>query len=923
MIPTKNKLFLLDAFALIYRAYFAFAKNPRINSKGLETSAIFGFTNSLLEILRKENPSHIAVVFDTKKPTERHIDFPEYKAHRDAMPEGISIALPYIDKLLNALKIPKLFMDGYEADDVIGTIAKKAEKNGFQVFMMTSDKDFAQLVSENIFMYRPGNKWQPTETWGIKEVLDKFQIKRVDQVIDFLAMMGDAADNIPGISGVGKKTAQKFINDYDSVEGLFANTDQLKGKIKEKVESSKEIGLLSKKLVTIITDVPIDFEFDEMELDFNNLDELTVLFEELEFRNFLNRFSLLAKNNDETLKEEENKPIENEKTNDTQFDLFSNVVPAIKLKTGFNIKSNTKTISTIKDLTNFFEVNSQEDILVFNFIYDKDNTSSLGLSFKENEFVFINLINSSENYTQLLKQIFEDLKITKISYNIKSQIKILDDLGIALVGSIFDINIAHYILHPDMRHNLDVISENYLSLSIESDKELLRKSPNKNTLTYLSSDKLTEVSSQRIQVIQSLYPIFLKELENIKSKDLFLNIEMPLIRVLAKMEGYGISLDTKMLNEYSIELEKVLNSSVEKIYNLAGSEFNISSPKQLGEVLFDQMSLVKKPKKTKSGQYSTSEETLQSLKEEHDIIEHILEYREIKKLLSTYVNALPLLVDNNGKIHTTFNQSVAATGRLSSTNPNIQNIPIRTTRGMKVRESFTASKDCLLLAADYSQIELRIMASLSKDSTMLKAFNEGIDIHTATAAKVFKVNVEDVTRNMRSKAKSVNFGIIYGISAFGLAQNTGMSRKEAKEVIEQYFEEFPGIKIYMDHSINKARENEFVETIFGRRRYLKDINSRNAIMRNAAERNAINAPIQGSAADIIKKAMIDIDTELSKRNLKSKMLLQVHDELIFDMLKTEEFELRAVVNDCMSNVCDISVPLVVDTGVGENWLQAH
>ena len=542
MIPTKNKLFLLDAFALIYRAYFAFAKNPRINSKGLETSAIFGFTNSLLEILRKENPSHIAVVFDTKKPTERHIDFPEYKAHRDAMPEGISIALPYIDKLLNALKIPKLFMDGYEADDVIGTIAKKAEKNGFQVFMMTSDKDFAQLVSENIFMYRPGNEWQPTETWGIKEVLDKFQIKRVDQVIDFLAMMGDAADNIPGISGVGKKTAQKFINDYDSVEGLFANTDQLKGKIKEKVESSKEIGLLSKKLVTIITDVPIDFEFDEMELDFNNLDELTVLFEELEFRNFLNRFSLLAKNNDEILKEEENKPIENEKTNDTQFDLFSNVVPAIKLKTGFNIKSNTKTISTIKDLTNFFEVNSQEDILVFNFIYDKDNTSSLGLSFKENEFVFINLINSSENYTQLLKQIFEDLKITKISYNIKSQIKILDDLGIALVGSIFDINIAHYILHPDMRHNLDVISENYLSLSIESDKELLRKSPNKNTLTYLSSDKLTEVSSQRIQVIQSLYPIFLKELENIKSKDLFLNIEMPLIRVLAKMEGYGISL---------------------------------------------------------------------------------------------------------------------------------------------------------------------------------------------------------------------------------------------------------------------------------------------------------------------------------------------------------------------------------------------
>ena len=923
MISPKKKLFLLDAFALIYRAYFAFAKNPRMNSKGLETSAIFGFTNSLLEILRKERPTHIAVVFDTKKPTERHIEFPAYKAHRDAMPEGISMALPYIDKLLEALKIPKLFMDGYEADDVIGTIAKKAEKNGFQVYMMTSDKDFAQLVSENIFMYRPGNKWQPTETWGIKEVLDKFQIKRVDQVIDFLAMMGDAADNIPGISGVGKKTAQKFINDYDSVEGLLANTDKLKGKIKEKVEASKEIGLLSKKLVTIITDVPLNYDFEKMRLEINNLEKLSILFEELEFRNFLNRFRQLDKNDDVEPKVVD-KIVERPLENENQFDLFSSVSSNEKVNDSSKVKIESRSINSANDLRSFFEINNSEDFLFFNFIYDNDSVIGLGLSFKGREIVFLKITSEIKEFKELLKQVFEDLNITKISYSIKPQIKLLNKLGIALNGSIFDINIAHYILQPDLRHNLDIIAENYLQLSIHNDKDLLSKSSNKKTLTYLSNEKLLEVSSERIHVLKELYPIFLKELENIKSKELFLNIEMPLVRVLAKMESHGICLDTQMLNEYSIDLEKVLNSAINKIYVLANTQFNISSPKQLGEVLFDQMTLVKKPKKTKSGQYSTSEETLLAIKDKHVIIEHILEYREIKKLLSTYVNALPLLVNkDSGKIHTTFNQSVAATGRLSSTNPNIQNIPIRSSRGMKVRESFIASKDCLLLAADYSQIELRIMASLSKDITMLKAFNQGVDIHRATASKVFRVKEEEVTRNMRSQAKSVNFGIIYGISAFGLAQNTGMSRKESKEIIEQYFEEFPGIKKYMDNSINIARENEFVETIFGRRRYLKDINSRNAIMRNASERNAINAPIQGSAADIIKKAMIDIETEMSKRNLKSKMLLQVHDELIFDMLKDEEKDLRKIVNDCMSNACELSVPLVIDIGIGENWLQAH
>ena len=921
----NKKLFLLDAFALIYRAYFAFAKNPRINSKGLDTSAIFGFTNTLIEVIKKQKPSHLAVIFDTKKPTQRHIDYPSYKAHRDAMPEGISEALPYIDRLLEALDIPKIYKDGFEADDVIGTLAKKAEKEGFQVFMMTSDKDFAQLVSENIFMYRPGNKWQPTETWGIKEVLDKFSIKKVSQVIDFLAMMGDAADNIPGISGVGKKTAQKFIAEYGSVEGLFANVDSLKGKIQEKVRASKEIGLLSKQLVTIITDVPVDFDEDKMLLKIENRDTILEFFNELEFRNVIDR---LFKNEETQKISTEDQKVKEEIVINDQIDLFSDPSNQLKTKENQRLEEiNYLVCNSEVDLLDFLTKSFNQNLLVFRTVINdlNSNKNILGISikFSSDQIMYVPLDNKNRlKYIELLRPVFKNQEFTKISYNIKDQIKLLSHNGIYLDGNLFDIAIAHYILHPDLRHNLDLISENYLSISL--DVEIIKKGKNKYTLSDLSIESIASRFNKQTDIINKLYEIFKQELNRDGVMDLFNDIEMPLLQVLSKMELEGINLDVDMLKDYSIELEKVALQTSNIIHELAEADFNISSPKQLGVVLFEKMQLVKKPKKTKSGQYSTSEETLQKLRSEHKIIDYILDYRELKKLLSTYVNALPEIIDPETKrIHTTFNQSVASTGRLSSVRPNLQNIPIRTERGMKIRQAFIPSKDQLLLAADYSQIELRIMASLSKDKSMIDAFNNGLDIHSATAAKVYNVDLKDVDRIMRSNAKSVNFGIIYGISAFGLSQNIGISRGESKKIIDQYFDEFPGVKDYMDSSILKARELEYVETIFGRRRYLKDINSRNAMMRGAAERNAINAPIQGTAADIIKIAMIKIDEELSKNKMKSKMILQVHDELIFDMHVDEEQELRIIVAESMSKACSLEVPLIVDIGVGIHWLEAH
>jgi len=923
-MQNNKKLFLLDAFALIYRAYFAFIKNPRINSKGLNTSAIFGFVNTLIEVINKQQPSHIAVVFDTKKPTDRHIEYPEYKAHREAMPEGISESLPYIDQFLVAMKIPKLFKDGFEADDVIGTLAKKAEKEGFQVYMMTSDKDFAQLVSENIFMYRPGNKWTPTAIWGISEVLEKFEIKRIDQVTDYLGMMGDSADNIPGIPGVGKKTAQKFIAEYGNMESLFENTHQLKGKIKEKVDEGKEMGLLSKKLVTIITDVPIEFNEKELIVELKDKQAIQTLFEELEFRALLPRV-LSSRSYNQEQNNISNKPL----TRNTggQIDLFATTITT-KQDIEKTLPDSYKLIDNLELAQKFLqEIKSEKKIAIElccsspNFI----DTKILGIAIciQQQHSAYISI--PEKDILSLLTPIIKDENKTIVGYDLKFQLKMLSKCNVKINSLLFDIEVAHYLLHPDMRHDLDVLSENHLKIGIKTKEDLLGKGKFKKDITDIEIKKLASFFNHQTDVIFQLQDIFQKQLKEIKIQNLFEEIEMPLTTVLASMEMQGFRIDEKMLSDYSIVLTEKMDAISENIYQLSEEDFNLASPKQLGEVLFEKMGLSKKAKKTKSGQYSTSEETLLKLKDKHPIIHKILEYREIKKLLSTYILALPELINSKTqRIHTTFNQSVAATGRLSSINPNLQNIPVRTERGRKIREAFIPrSKDFVLLAADYSQIELRIMASLSKDEGMRKAFNDGVDIHSATAAKVYKVSLEEVDRTMRSNAKSVNFGIIYGISAFGLSQNIGVSRTEAKQIIYEYFQQFPKVKTYMEWSIEKAREKEFVETILGRRRYLKDINSRNGMLRAMAERNAINAPIQGSAADIIKKAMIKVQREIDIRGMQSKMLLQVHDELVFDMHKTEEMELKTMVKEQMEQAVELSVPIIVDLGVGDNWLKAH
>ena len=919
----KKKLFLLDAYALIYRAYFAFINNPRINSKGIDTSAIFGFTNTLIELIRKEKPTHIAVCFDRKKPTFRHEQYKEYKAHREETPEGIIDAKPYIDRLLDSLNIQKLYMDGYEADDVIGTLAKKAEQEDFQVYMMTSDKDFAQLVSENIFMYRPGNKWSPTEIWGIKEVLEKFQIQKVSQVIDFLGMMGDSVDNIPGLPGVGKKTAQKFIAQYGSMEALLANTHEIKGKLREKVEGAKELGVLSKQLATIEIHVPIDFEEDKLKMKKFNTDQIKDLFEELEFKTILQRVLSVSSGEEITTINEEITTIEEEESLDSgQLDMFSVNSSEEKEK-----EISSKDYSTTSETEMVCSDIEKRGVCSFQVLCNNlsdFNQKIIGISFsyEKNQAVYFPL---SDKIIDLTQKILSNKNIKKIGFDIKSQIKILKKYNITETENFFDISIAHYLLQPDMRHDIDLLAENYLGQSSMDINSVLGKGKNKRSISELSKEKQSLFCSELTDIQLQLYSVFTSELKKLKLYDLFQSIEMPLLKVLSDMELEGISLDIEMLSDFSEELSSEILNLEKKIYEISGEEFNLASPKQMGEILFEKMKITKKAKKTKSGQYSTSEETLSKLKGEHPIIDQILEYRGIQKLLSTYVNALPLLIDKNTrKIHTTFNQSVAATGRLSSVSPNLQNIPIRTEKGRKMRKAFIPrNEEFEILAADYSQIELRIMASLSEDTSMLEAFNNGVDIHCATAAKVYKVEEKDVTREMRSHAKMVNFGIIYGISAFGLSQRLGIKRKEAAEIIENYFVEFPKVKEYMDFSINKARDNEFVETILGRRRYLKDINSRNGMIRAFSERNAINAPIQGSAADIIKKAMIDVQQEMKSLKLESKMLLQVHDELVFDMKKSEREILMKIVKEKMEQTIILDVPLVIDMGVGENWLIAH
>ncbi len=935
-LNTEKKLFLFDAFALIYRAYFAFAKNPRINSKGQDTSAILGLVNTLMDVQMKEKPSHWAICFDTSEPTERHIEYKEYKAQREAMPEGISTALPYIFELLEALNIPVITKPGFEADDIIGTLAKQAEKEGFTTYMMTPDKDFAQLVSENIFMYRPPRMGNGPEIWGIPEVLKKFEIKRIDQVIDYLGMMGDASDNIPGIPGVGDKTAKKLLGLYNSMEGLYENTDLLKGKQKEKVEANKELAFLSKKLATINTAVPVDFKAEEFIRKEMNKEAVRDLFAELEFRRLAERW--FGKNLPKAEPKEVPKT-KNSKEPQGQIDLFStpNQEEAILFSSAYD------TIETIKP--NYTLVDNNQDcqsllekMMVLKSVAFDTETSSLkaleaeivgiSFSFKAKEAYYVPIPKEEvarKDRLAIFKPFFENQRIQKVGQNIKYDYHILANHNIFLKGNFFDTMIAHYLLQADMRHNMNVLAETYLNYSPIKIEDILGKGKAAINMMDLPAIKVKDYACEDADITWQLKTVFEPMLLQEQLMDIFKTMEMPLVAVLAKMEREGIHLDVKGLQAFSEELEQSLAQLQDNIYSLAGVDFNIASPKQLGEVLFDELKLDAKAKKTKTGQYSTSEDVLVKLKDKHDIIDKILDFRSLQKLRSTYVNALPEMVNQKtNHIHTSFNQAVAATGRLSSNNPNLQNIPIRTEKGREVRKAFIPrDQQHTLLAADYSQVELRLIAEMSKDSAMVEAFQQGLDIHTATASKIFDVPLEEVTREMRSNAKTVNFGIIYGVSAFGLSQQSTLSRKEAAAIIKNYFETYPKLKKYMDANIAFAREHGYVKTLLGRKRRLKDINSRNAVVRGHAERNAINAPVQGSAADIIKLAMIKVQEQIEAQGLKSKMLLQVHDELVFDALKTELPQLKSLIKEAMENVYPTQVPLLIDMGEGQTWLEAH
>lgn len=936
MKPVK-KLFLIDAFALIYRSYFAFSKNPRINSKGVETSAVLGFVNSLVEVLKKEKPTHIAVVFDTPKATVRHIEYSEYKANREAMPEGISVALPYIDQLLDAFNIPKLFADGYEADDVIGTLAKKAEKEGFVTYMMTPDKDFAQLVSENILLYRPGNKWKPTEVWGVQEVLNKFEIKEVTQVIDFLGMMGDAVDNIPGLPGVGEKTAKKLLAEYGNMETLLDNAEDIKGKLGEKIQANKEKGILSKRLATILLDAPVEINEADLEVKKFDAEKVQTLFEELEFRNLAKRLLGQTTTTESEDNPKEDAPVKTEKAPTAQMDLFAmaaedDIPPTPSFQRLEDIKTEYILIDSKAKRQELLEILLQQKSVCF----DTETTGLnpltadlIGLSFcyEKNKAHYVHVAEGQENeIAEEFKAFFENPQIEKVAQNLKYDYKVLFKYGIDVCGPYFDTMLAHYLLEPDQRHNMDILAQNYLNYSPISIETLIgKKGKNQMSMRQAPLEKVFPYACEDADITFQLKAIFQKELEGSQSLSILNDIELPLIPVLSKMEMEGIKVDTNALADFSKELEERLIELNDNVQKLAGVPFNLASPKQLGQILFEHMKLVEKPKKTKTGQYSTSEDTLLKLKGKHEIIDEILEFRQLQKLKSTYVDTLPELADKaTDRIHTTYQQAVAATGRLSSINPNLQNIPIRSEKGREVRKTFVPrNSDYIVLAADYSQIELRLMAHLSQDEGMLSAFQKGEDIHTATAAKVYQINLEDVSREQRSHAKMVNFGIIYGISAFGLSQRLGIKRSEAKDIIDNYFMQYPKVKEYMEMSIDKARENGFVETILGRKRRLNDINSRNAVVRGYAERNAINAPIQGSAADIIKLAMIAVNKMLDEGNYKSKMLLQVHDELVFDVHKSELEILQKKIKEKMETALSISVPLEVEVGKGENWLEAH
>jgi DNA polymerase-1 len=955
-MAAQKRLFLLDAYALIFRGYYAFIKNPRINSKGLDTSAILGFTNSLLDVIKRERPDHLAVCFDKGGSVDRVEMFPEYKANRDETPEAIKLAVPYINEILKGMHIPIMVKEGYEADDVIGTLAKKAEKQGYQTFMVTPDKDFAQLVSENIFMYRPrfGGGY---ETWGIPEVQENFGVERPEQVIDFLGMKGDAVDNIPGLPGVGDKTAKKFLAQYGTMEGLLANTHELKGKMKEKVEANAELGLLSKKLATILLDVPVEFDETDFELNTPDIDKVKDIFQELEFRrltdNLIKTFAVQEEPAAETVTSSMSSRAQSrdEKSQKTkpkattagagQFSLFGGDGEAT---TETDSDSGRKTA----DNTSHFYQSVTSDLAMDLFLgqlmqqnsvcFDTETTSinplvaelvGIAFSWEDKKGFYIPFPEEKDQAQQLIEQLrpfFEAEHIQKIGQNLKYDIKVLAKYSIDVRGPLFDTMIAHYLINPDMRHNMDVLAETYLNYTPISITELIgKKGKNQLSMRQVPVDKQTEYAVEDADITLQLKEHFEGELNDANTKKLFDELEIPLVKVLAAMELEGINLDKDFLHTLAEELNNDIKTLETKIYDAAGEEFNIASPKQLGVILFENMKLVDKPKKTKTGQYSTAEDVLSSLAKDHDIVQNVLDYRGLAKLKSTYVDALPTQVlEQTGRVHTDYMQTVAATGRLSSNNPNLQNIPIRTERGRQVRKAFIPrNEEYTLLAADYSQIELRVIAALSEEETMINAFKNGEDIHASTAAKVFNVALDDVTREQRSNAKTVNFGIIYGVSAFGLSNQTNLSRSEAKELIDTYYETYPKLRAYISKQVDFARDNGYVETVLGRRRYLKDINSRNAVVRGAAERNAVNAPIQGSAADIIKIAMINIHQKLSEGNYKTKMLLQVHDELVFDVYKPELEAMKSLIKQEMETAYQMAVPLDVDFDTGDNWLEAH
>ena len=938
---TEKKLFLLDALALIYRAYFAFSNNPRINSKGFNTSAIFGFTNTLLEILNKEKPSHIAVVFDVEGPTQRHIEFESYKANREEMPEDLRKSIPIIVELIKGFNIEVYGITGFEADDVIGTLAIKAEKAGFTTYMMTPDKDYGQLVDTNTFIYKPARLGNGAEILGTEEICKKWEIKSVSQLIDILGLMGDKADNIPGIPGVGEKTAIQLIKDFGSIENILQNTHQLKGKLKEKVEINKEMAIQSKRLATIILDCPIELEEEKLAIKKLNKPALLEIFKELEFRGFAQKLL------NEDIGFNETKSVEKPKPQTAQTDLFNS--PDLFSQ---DIENNSPKVmaanfKTINELNHIYElIDSTEKIINLiallkqhhEFCFDTETTSLntlnaelVGFSFsvKEHEAYYVPINESKAlalEQINLFKPLFEDETKTLIGQNIKYDYQVLKNYGIDIKNKLFDTMVAHFLIMPDMRHNMDLLAQTYLNYSPVSISTLIgKKGSDQLSMRSVDINLIKDYAAEDADITLQLKNNFVPKLIEHELEKLFNEVELPLIKVLANIEREGINIDVPALKEFSLQLQNDIAIVEAEIQSLAGTKFNVSSPKQVGEILFEYLKIIDKPKKTKTGQYATGEDVLSKLESLHPIVAKILDYRELVKLKNTYVDTLPELVNKTtGRIHTSFNQVVAVTGRLSSDNPNLQNIPIRTEKGRQIRKAFIPrDENHILLSADYSQIELRIVASISGDTNMCEAFRLKKDIHTATAAKVFGVNEDEVTKEMRYKSKSVNFGIIYGQGAFGLASNLNIPRKEAQDLINNYFKEYGAIKNYMDDTIEFARENGFVKTLLGRKRWLSDINSNNATVRNYAERNAINAPIQGSAADMIKMAMINIYNELKNNNFKTKMLLQVHDELVFDVYKPELEMVKPIIEKLMREALPLNVPVEVGIGVGLNWLEAH